>query len=412
MSFEKTIAFRYMRSRHKEKFISLITVFSIGGIGLGVATLIVVLAVLSGFDSRLKEQIMGMTSHVIIMKIGGGISNWEEKVVKLRELPGVVSAEPFVYGQVLATGPGGPSGLMIRGIDPSGVERSNQLSKLGLNEADVKLLYNPEMLSEPPAILGRELSYQMKVYKYDFFQILSPFGRVTPLGARAPLTRTYQVAGSFKSGLYEYDSNFAFVSIEEAQKLLAMDVEVSTLELMVDDIYKAPEVLDKALETLGNDGYWGHHWMQRNVNLFAAMKLERAAMFIVLTLIIVVAAFNIISTLMMMVKEKSRDIAILKSMGATRRQIRRIFTIQGLFVGSVGAVGGLISGISLCLLLQKYNFIDLPPDVYISASLPVEMRPAYIIMTALVTILISYLATIYPSGKAAGMDPVEALRYE
>ncbi|MDL2259402.1 ABC transporter permease [Deltaproteobacteria bacterium OttesenSCG-928-K17] len=411
MSLESSIAFRYMRARRKENFISLIAVFSIGGVGLGVAALIVVLAVLAGFESNLKDRFLSVTSHVIIMNMGGGIRDWPEKVEKLKAIEGVKSAEPFVYGQVFARGPGGESGMMVKGIDPALAASDGQLSKVGLTEQALSQLANPTELTEPPIILGRELSTRMHVYSYDYLNIVS-FGRITPLGNRSIFRRTYQSAGTFKSGIYEYDSNLAYVTIEEAQKLVGLDGEISTIELMIDDIYKAPAILDKALNALDSDTYWGHHWMQRNANLFAALKLEQAAMFVVLTLIIVVAAFNIISTLIMMVKEKTRDIAILKSMGATSRQIRRIFTIQGLTVGLIGAFGGLVTGVSLCLLLKKYKFIELPPDVYMMDTLPVEMRAVHVVTTVVVTVLISYLATIYPAGKAARLDPVEALRYE
>lgn len=411
MSLESSIAFRYMRARRKENFISLIAVFSIGGVGLGVAALIVVLAVLAGFESNLKDRFLSVTSHVIIMHMGSGIRDWPEKVEKLRALEGVKTAEPFVYGQVFARGPGGESGLMIKGIDPELAARDGQLSKVGLSPQALEQLRNPTELTEPAIVLGRELSTRMHVYTYDYLNIIS-FGRITPLGNRAIFRRTYQSAGTFKSGIYEYDSNLAYMTIEEAQKLTGLDGEVSTIELMVDDIYQAPAVLDRALNALDSDEYWGHHWMQRNANLFAALKLEQAAMFVVLTLIIVVAAFNIISTLIMMVKEKTRDIAILKSMGATSRQIRRIFTIQGLTVGLIGAFGGLVTGVGLCFLLKKYKFIELPPDVYMMDTLPVEMRAYHVLTTVAVTVLISYLATIYPAGQAARLDPVEALRYE
>ena len=414
MSIESTIAFRYMRAKRKENFISLITVISIGGVGLGVASLIVVLAVLAGFESNLKDKFLGITSHVVVMHLGGGIRDWPELVEKIKTVPGVKSAEPFVYGQALATGPGGPAGMMIKGIDPELAAKEGLLSKIGLSRGALDRLRDPasDDLDEPPIILGRELSTQMNVYNYDLVRVISPFGRVTPLGARAPMTRHYQVAGTFHSGLYEYDSNMAYITIEEAQKLMAMGDEVSTIEIMVDDVFKAAEIRDAILESLDSSEYWANDWMQRNVNLFAALKLEQAAMFVVLTLTIVVAAFNIVSTLIMMVMEKTRDIAILKSMGATSRQIRRIFTLQGLTVGVIGALGGLFTGVTLCLLLKKYKFITLPPDVYMMDSLPVEMRAGHILATAAVTVIISYLATIYPARQAARLDPVEALRYE
>jgi hypothetical protein len=264
----------------------------------------------------------------------------------------------------------------------------------------------------PPIILGEELSYIVGRRVLDELNIIAPFGRVTPIGKRVPTSRFFQVAGTFQTNIYDFDSRIAYTTIPAAQEILGMDDSVSFLEVMVDDIYQAPEVRTNIINLLGPGTYWGNHWIEMNLSLFSALKLERTAMFIILTLIILVAAFNIASTLIMMVTEKTRDIAILKAMGASSGLIRRIFTIQGLIVGGIGTLGGLFFGVLICVLLQRYEFISLPPEVYLMNTLPVEIRPFQIILITLISLLISYLATLYPSREAAKLDPVEAIRYE
>jgi ABC-type lipoprotein release transport system permease subunit len=260
-------------------------------------------------------------------------------------------------------------------------------------------------------LIGSELSMLVGQGALGEVNVISPFGRVTPIGRRMPLSAIFRVAGVFRTNLFDYDSRVAYTTIRDAQEILGMDDTVSAIEIMCDDIYQAAEVRQLVLRALGPD-FWGRDWMQMNMSLFSALKLEQTAMFVILTLIILVAAFNIASTLVMMVTEKTRDIAILKAMGATGGQVRRIFTIQGLAVGGAGTLGGFVVGMALCFLLGRYEFISLPPEVYLMSTLPVEIRPLQIAAIIAVSMAISFLATLYPSSQAAKLDPVEAIRYE
>jgi lipoprotein-releasing system permease protein len=342
---------------------------------------------------------------------------------------------------------GGATGILLMGLDPEVAKESGFFEHLNLSErAEENLVSQPIQppwdippdefgrpqqyvplldgeikvapgddigTKERPILIGRELTYILGVQPLSKVKLISPFGRVTPLGNRAPLNRVFTVAGTFQANYYDFDTKVAFTTLEEAQDLLGMNQdEISLIEVYVDDIYKAGEIKSAIISAIDGESYWGRDWMQMNMSLFSALKLEQTAMFVILTLIILVAAFNIASTLIMMVTEKTRDIAILKAMGATSGQVRRIFTVQGLIVGTVGTLGGLVVGVVLCLLLKRYEFITLPPEIYLMSTLPVEIRPLQILAITIVSMSISYLATLYPSHQAAKLDPVEALRYE
>jgi lipoprotein-releasing system permease protein len=473
VGIEQSIAVRFLKAKRRNSLVSLISVLAVGGVGLGVAALIVVLAVLDGFETNLKNKLLGLSAHVSVYRSGANITDWEEVTRAIKTVPGVRSALPFIQGQVMVSGGSGASGIVLIGLDPAasvsggffdplnmspeGVANLTQrpmktpYPSFGEDEAEEEYLpedppevgpqAGPEaagsseglsegLLSseaglesetqaggeeeepERPILVGRELGYILGVGVLSPVRVISPFGRVTPIGQRSPLTRFFKVAGTFQANYYDYDSKLAFTTIDEAQSILGLKPgEVSFIEVKVDDIYRADRIHQAIIDVLGPD-YWGRDWMQMNLSLFSALKLEQAAMFVCLTLIILVAAFNIASTLIMMVTEKTRDIAILKAMGATSRQIRKIFTLQGLLVGAVGTLGGLIVGVSLCLILERYEFISLPPEIYLTNTLPVELRWPQVAAITVVSMLISYLATVYPAKQAAGFDPVEAIRYE
>ncbi|MDR1677081.1 MAG: ABC transporter permease [Deltaproteobacteria bacterium] len=448
MGIEKNIAIRYLRAKRRNSLLSLISILAVGGVGLGVAALIVVLAVLAGFEQNLFSKLLGFTAHVTIYR-AEPMTDWPELIKKIRSVPGVDKAVPFIRGQVMITASEGANGVLLLGLDPKVANESGFFDHLNLSaKAEENLVSQPMQIpweippdefglpQEPdplwqgvskddqgddvgvptrqrPIIIGRELSYILGVQPLSRVKLISPFGRVTPLGNRAPLNRIFTVAGTFQANYYDFDTKVVYTTLEEAQDLLGMNRdEISLIEIYVDDIYKAEKVKSAVLKAIGDDSYWARDWMQMNLSLFSALKLEQTSMFVILTLIILVAAFNIASTLIMMVTEKTRDIAILKAMGATSSQVKRIFTIQGLLVGSVGTLGGLAVGVILCLLLKRYEFISLPQDIYLMSTLPVEIRPLQIVATTVVSLIISYLATLYPAQQAAKLDPVEALRYE
>ena len=417
MSLERLISFRFLRAKRKQAFISLISIISMAGVGLGVCALIVVLSVMNGFQKDWRDKILGVTAHLLVQSHKGAMADYMELVKKVERVDGVEAATPFIYSQVMIAFEGRVSGVVLRGVQPETAVKVTTLkeSLLGHNPE----VFNKKLLDAggeggggllEPVVLGRELANNLGLGIGATVRIISPYGRVTPAGRMAE-SRYFVVADLFNSGMYEYDAGMALLPLGAAQSFLNMGDEVTGVEVRLKDIYKAKEVGAGIGKALGRS-FWIRDWMELNRNLFAALKLEKAAMFVILVLIVLVAAFNIISTLIMIVMEKTKDIAILKSIGATSGSIRKIFVYQGLIIGSVGTGLGLGLGLILCELLRRYKFIELPSDVYYITTMPVRVEALDVALIVLASLGISLLATLYPSRQAARLDPTEGLRYE
>ena len=408
MSFETFFSLRYLKAKRKQGFISVITAISILGIMIGVMALIVVLAVMNGFREDLMKKILGVNSHLLILSYKGGISDTERVIQEALEVDGVLSATAVVYSQVMIKNYGNISGAVLRGIDPATVGTVIDIDSM-IRGGSVDLLKDPG--TEPPGIiLGSQLSKQIGAVPGDTVTLVSPIGKLTPLG-RVPSEGQFKVKALFESGMYEYDSSMVYLSLPDAQDFLSLGDEVTVIELKVKDIDQSDTIGKGIQEKLGYP-YWTKDWKMMNRSLFSALKLEKVTMFIILTMIVLVGALNIISSLVMMVMEKNRDIAILRTMGASPKSIMSIFIFQGLFVGLIGTLLGLMSGSFLCHILARYKFIKLPPDIYYISTLPVRMEWLDVISIVFAAVIISFLATIYPSWQASKVNPVEALRYE
>ncbi|HUV77510.1 MAG TPA: lipoprotein-releasing ABC transporter permease subunit [Desulfobacterales bacterium] len=410
MSFEYFIGGRYLRAKQKETFISLITILSIAGVTVGVMALIVVIAVMAGFESDLKQRILGVESHIVLMRYGGSFSDYRKISKQIDTLDGVTAATPFIYTQIMLRSTSGVSGAVLRGIDPeSAGEVIKILKDSGLQS--LKQAQGPENSKSwvPGIILGKELSKNLGVGKGDAVYLISSQGMISPIGY-LPAMKRFKVAGLFESGMYEYDGSLAYINLKDAQKILHMEGAVTGIEVRVKDVYDARNIAEKIVSNLGFP-YWAKDWMQMNHNLFSALKLEKTVMFIILALIVLVAAFNIASTLIMMVMGKTKDIAILKAMGAMDSSIRKIFIFNGMIIGSVGTTLGVCLGFIMCELLEKYKFIELPGDVYYISTLPVRLNPMDVLIIAAAALIICFVATLYPARQASKLNPVEAIRY-
>jgi len=406
--FELFLGIRYLKAKRKQTFISIITVISVVGVMVGVMALVVVLSVMNGFRADLMSKILGVNSHLLVLNFEGAFKDYKEVGTKIGEVEGVVASTPFIYSQVMLNRAGNVSGAVLRGIDPKNAGKVVSIERM-IKEGSLNALINSQ--NELPAIvIGQELSRQLGAYLGDILSVVSPEGKLTPLG-RAPNTRRYKVTAIFESGMYEYDASMVYISLKEAQDFLGIGDRATGLEVRVDDVYQSDKIARSIQDNLGYP-YWTKDWKVMNRSLFSALKLEKITMFVILTMIVLVGALNIISTLVMVVMEKTRDVAILRAMGATAKSIMSIFMLQGVFVGIVGTMAGLASGLGICHLLAKYKFISLPSDIYYISTLPVRVEFWDVSFVALAAVAISFLATIYPSWYASKLDPVEAIRYE
>lgn len=405
--YQLFIALRYLKSKKRNKGISFNTAISIGGVALGVMALLVVLSVMSGFHEDLQKKILGANAHAVVLSYKGGIEDYSAIEKKLKADSRVISASPFVLGQVMVSSGKKAHGVFMRGIVPSLELKTTDILrhlKYGIIE-DLKVKDGL-----PWVVVGNELASILGLMTGDTVNLISPVGEMGPLGM-LPKVKQYRLAGIFEMGMFEYDTNLVLTDIKSAGEFFGYGNAVTGIELKLDDIYKAAAVREAINKKLGFP-YYARDWMQMNRNLFSALKLEKFAMFVILILIVLVASFNIVSTLMMNVMEKQKEIAILKAMGATSRSIMAIFIFQGLLIGLIGTIIGVSGGYVLGLVLNNYELIKLPADVYYLSKLPVKMKLIDFIVVSVSAITISFLSTLYPSYHAAKMEPVESLRYE
>ncbi len=405
MTFEFFIAFRYLKAKRKEGFISLISFLSVSGIALGVMALVVVIAVMSGAETDFRNRILGLEPHMLLMNYEGNFSNVSSIVDGLNQIPEIVAVSPILYEQAMLRSASGFSGAMIRGIDPD--NSMNLIKNFSPEQLNHRLAVTDET-EFPGIILGKELAKAIGVVRGEKLLLISPKGLISPLGP-IPSMKRFQLTDIFDSGMYEYDSSLAYIHLSEAQKISGGIDKISAMGIWVKDVFEVKMIKTSILEHLKYP-FYVRDWMEINQSLFSALKLEKTAMFIILTLIILVAAFNIASALIMMVMEKTKDIAVLKTMGASNQQIRKIFIVEGMVIGVVGTIIGTITGVVACVLLKKYKFIHLP-EAYPFSTLPVQLEALDVISITAAALVICFFSTLYPSYKASKMNTVEALRY-
>jgi lipoprotein-releasing system permease protein len=417
MRFELFIAARYLRARRRQGrsngVVGLVTAISVVGVAAGVAALIIALAVTNGMRRDLQDRLVGATAQVELMRTAGdGIRNWRPLMARLAAVPHVQAVAPGLYGQVLISRGARSGGALIKGIVPADELRVGDLLQAVVRGSIAELNPNqaPPDSSIAPIVIGSELALTLGATVGDSLLVTSPQGELTPLGL-VPRYQRFRVVGVFASGFYQYDAGYAFMRLADAQRLFSEPDLISVLSFRVDDLYKAAEV-GKVLEDAAGPGFQATNWMEQNRELFRALKLEQVVTFIVLALIVVVAALNILIALTMMVMEKTRDIAVMMSFGVTAEQVRRIFLLQGVMISGIGTALGLVAGYAASVLGSHYHFIHLDASVYSIDTLPFAPKWTDALVVAAVSLGLALLATLYPSSAAAGVLPAEALRYE
>ena len=410
LPYQLFIAVRYLRSKKKHKGISFNTVISVSGVAVGVMALLTVLSVMSGFHEDLQKKILGANAHAVVLSYSGTIRDYPAMIEKVKTEPLVEDASPFVLGQVLVSSGKNAHGIFMKGIDIASEARTTEiLQRIKFGKAP-----QPGVITGtdgvPWIMIGSELAAMLGIFTGDTINVISPMGEIGPLGM-LPKMKQFRVVAVFDMGMFEYDANLALTDLKSAQEFFKYGDAVSGIGLKLKDVYAAPEVRKDLNRKLGPP-FFVKDWMMMNRNLFSALKLEKFAMFVVVLLIVLVASFNIVSTLMMNVMEKQKEIAILKSMGARNRGIMFIFMSQGLVIGLIGTAIGLIGAVILCYVLNTFELVKLPPEVYYLKTLPVKVNVFDFVLVSFSAIAISFLSTLYPAYYAARMNPVEPLRYE
>ena len=407
MPYELQIALRYLLAKRKQAFISVISLVSVLGVTVGVMALVIALALMTGLQQGVRDRILGSSAHVYVWK-QGGIAEYRAEVARLRDVSGVSGAAPAILGKAIVTSPRRETFITVKGVDPA-LERDVTEIGRAMTSGSLEALTPADDSDLPGILLGQALAGELGAFVGDTVTLITPTGTLSPMGMM-PRQRRLRVVGLFSLGLFEFDQAYGFVALETAKRLAGTE-EVSHLEVRVDDIYRAPEVGRRITDTLGPE-YLTQDWTEMNQSLYSALWLEKVAISIAIGLIVMVAALNIIASLILLVMEKSRDIAILKTMGASARSGMVVFMLQGVIIGLVGTAVGAAAGVLLAGVLDRYQLVQIPSDVYQLSHLPFTVLPWDLAVVVAGAIVICFLATLYPSRQAARLDPAQALRYE